>query len=234
MAKHGKKFTAAAAQVPDRLLYARGGDPPRPAGEVREVRRDGGAVAAAGRRSEARRSDGARHRRAPARTRQEQAGARHCRGRQAEGRGGSRRRRRRRRRHRGENPRRLARLRRRGRHARHDARRGPPRQGARAAGPDAEPEDRDRHAQRGAGDREIKAGKVEFRVDKTGIVHAPLGKTSFPAQSLIDNAHALVESVVKAKPAAAKGKYLKSATVSSTMGPGFAIDTAHIDERVKA
>jgi large subunit ribosomal protein L1 len=81
--------------------------------------------------------------------------------------------------------------------------------------------------------REIKAGKVEFRVDKTGIVHAPLGKTSFPAQSLVDNAHALVDSVVKAKPSAAKGKYLKSATVSSTMGPGVAIDTAHIDERAK-
>jgi large subunit ribosomal protein L1 len=81
--------------------------------------------------------------------------------------------------------------------------------------------------------REIKAGKVEFRVDKTGIIHAPLGKTSFPAQSLIDNAHALVDSVVKAKPAAAKGRYLKSVTVSSTMGPGVAIDTAHIDERVK-
>ena len=81
--------------------------------------------------------------------------------------------------------------------------------------------------------REIKAGKVEFRVDKTGIVHAPVGKTSFPAQSLIDNAHALVDSVVKAKPAAAKGKYLKSVTVSSTMGPGVDIDTAHIDERVK-
>ena len=81
--------------------------------------------------------------------------------------------------------------------------------------------------------REIKAGKVEFRVDKTGIIHAPLGKTSFPTQSLIDNAHALVDSVVKAKPAAAKGKYLKSVTVSSTMGPGVVIDTAHIDERVK-
>ena len=81
--------------------------------------------------------------------------------------------------------------------------------------------------------REIKAGKVEFRVDKTGIIHAPVGKTSFPAQSLIDNVHALVESVVKAKPAAAKGKYLKSVTVSSTMGPGVTIDTAHIDERVK-
>jgi large subunit ribosomal protein L1 len=81
---------------------------------------------------------------------------------------------------------------------------------------------------------EIKAGKVEFRVDKTGIIHAPLGKTSFSAQSLIENAHALVDSVVKAKPSAAKGKYLKSVTVSSTMGPGVAIDTAHIDERQKA
>jgi len=79
--------------------------------------------------------------------------------------------------------------------------------------------------------REIKAGKVEFRVDKTGIVHAPVGKTSFPAQNLIDNARALVDSVVKAKPSAAKGKYLKSVTVSSTMGPGIPIDTAHIDER---
>jgi large subunit ribosomal protein L1 len=81
--------------------------------------------------------------------------------------------------------------------------------------------------------REIKAGKVEFRVDKTGIIHAPLGKTSFPTQSLVDNAHALVDSVVKAKPAAAKGKYLKSVTVSSPMGPGVTVDTAHIDERGK-
>jgi large subunit ribosomal protein L1 len=79
--------------------------------------------------------------------------------------------------------------------------------------------------------KEIKAGKVEFRVDKTGIVHAPVGKMSFPAQSLVDNAHALVSSVVKAKPSAAKGRYLKSVTMSSTMGPGVAIDTAHIDER---
>ena len=82
--------------------------------------------------------------------------------------------------------------------------------------------------------KEIKAGKVEFRVDKTGIIHAPLGKTSFSAQSLIENAHALVDSVVRAKPSAAKGKYLKSVTVSSTMGPGVTIDTAHIDARAKA
>jgi large subunit ribosomal protein L1 len=81
--------------------------------------------------------------------------------------------------------------------------------------------------------REIKAGKVEFRVDKTGIVHAPVGKTSFPTKNLVENAHALVDSIVKAKPAAAKGKYLKSVTLSSTMGPGVRIDTAHVDVAVK-
>jgi large subunit ribosomal protein L1 len=81
--------------------------------------------------------------------------------------------------------------------------------------------------------KEIKAGKVEFRVDKSGIIHAPIGKASFPAQNLIDNAHALIDSVVKAKPAAAKGKYLRSVTISSTMGPGIAIDTAHVDAAVK-
>jgi large subunit ribosomal protein L1 len=77
--------------------------------------------------------------------------------------------------------------------------------------------------------KEIKAGKVEFRVDKTGIIHAPVGKASFASDSLIANAHALVSSIVRAKPAAAKGKYLKSVTLSSTMGPGVRIDTAHID-----
>ena len=77
--------------------------------------------------------------------------------------------------------------------------------------------------------REIKAGKVEFRVDKTGIVHAPVGKTSFDTPRLVENAHALPDSIVKAKPAAAKGKYLKSITVSSTMGPGVRIDTGTIE-----
>jgi large subunit ribosomal protein L1 len=79
--------------------------------------------------------------------------------------------------------------------------------------------------------REIKAGKVEFRVDKTGIVHAPVGKTSFPEARLVENAHALVDSIVKAKPAAAKGRYLKSITLSSTMGPGVKIDTASVEAR---
>jgi large subunit ribosomal protein L1 len=77
--------------------------------------------------------------------------------------------------------------------------------------------------------REIKAGKVEFRVDKTGIVHVPVGKTSFAAEALIANAQALVDSIVKAKPSAAKGRYLKSITVSSTMGPGVRIDTASVE-----
>ena len=81
--------------------------------------------------------------------------------------------------------------------------------------------------------QEIKAGKVEFRVDKAGIVHAPIGKISFEADRLVANAHALMESVVRAKPAAAKGKYLKSVTMSSTMGPGVDIDTSHVDELVK-
>ena len=81
--------------------------------------------------------------------------------------------------------------------------------------------------------REIKAGKVEFRVDKTGIIHAPLGKVSFATDSLVANAHALVDSIVKAKPAAAKGKYLKTVTMSSTMGPGIRIDTTHIVDVVK-
>jgi len=81
--------------------------------------------------------------------------------------------------------------------------------------------------------KEIKAGKVEFRVDKTGIVHAPVGKTSFPADKLLDNASALIDSVVRAKPSAAKGKYLRSITVSSTMGPGVKIDETGVETSAK-
>jgi len=77
--------------------------------------------------------------------------------------------------------------------------------------------------------REIKAGKVEFRVDKTAIVHVPVGKLSFDDAKLADNTRALVAAVLKAKPASAKGKYVKSIHVCSTMGPGVAIDPAAVD-----
>jgi large subunit ribosomal protein L1 len=71
---------------------------------------------------------------------------------------------------------------------------------------------------------EIKAGKVEFRVDKTGIIHAPVGKVSFAADQLLRNAEALIGAVLKAKPPAAKGKYVKTVSISSTMGPGIRVD----------
>ena len=74
--------------------------------------------------------------------------------------------------------------------------------------------------------KEVKAGKVEFRVDKTGIIHAPVGKVSFTSDKLVENAVALITAVIKAKPAVAKGKYVRNATVCSTMGPGVSIDTA--------
>ena len=74
--------------------------------------------------------------------------------------------------------------------------------------------------------REVKAGKVEFRVDKTGVIHVPVGKISFDQQKLVENANSLMSAVVKAKPAAAKGKYVKSVTICSTMGPGVSLDTA--------
>jgi large subunit ribosomal protein L1 len=74
--------------------------------------------------------------------------------------------------------------------------------------------------------REIKAGKVEFRVDKTAIVHAPVGKVSFSQENLLANLKTLIDTVLKAKPASAKGKYVKSIAISSTMGPGIRIDPA--------
>jgi large subunit ribosomal protein L1 len=74
--------------------------------------------------------------------------------------------------------------------------------------------------------REIKAGKIEFRVDKTGNLHAPIGKASFSADQLAENLHVFLETVVRARPAAAKGTYVRTVTVSSTMGPGVRVDAA--------
>ncbi len=82
--------------------------------------------------------------------------------------------------------------------------------------------------------KEIKAGKVEFRLDKTGIIHSPVGKISFTAQALAGNAHALLAAIQKAKPAAAKGKYIKKITLTSTMGPGIPIDHAESEVSISA
>jgi large subunit ribosomal protein L1 len=82
--------------------------------------------------------------------------------------------------------------------------------------------------------KEIKAGKVEFRTDKTALVHVPVGKLSFDPQKLIDNANTVISSVVKAKPSAAKGKYIKGVTLSSTMGPGIQLDYAAAELAGKA
>ncbi len=82
--------------------------------------------------------------------------------------------------------------------------------------------------------REIKAGKVEYRTDKTALIHVPVGKLSFDPQKLVDNAMTVISSVVKAKPSAAKGKYIKGITLSSTMGPGIALDEAAAELAGKA
>ncbi|KGP74896.1 50S ribosomal protein L1 [Desulfosporosinus sp. Tol-M] len=76
--------------------------------------------------------------------------------------------------------------------------------------------------------KEIKAGKIEYRAEKAGIIHAPIGKASFPAEKLLENFRMLAETLVKAKPAAAKGQFMRSVTVSSTMGPGVRINLAKV------
>jgi large subunit ribosomal protein L1 len=81
--------------------------------------------------------------------------------------------------------------------------------------------------------REVKAGKVEFRVDKAGNIHVPVGKKSFPPEQLVANALALLEAIVRAKPAASKGQYLRSITVSSTMGPGVLVDVQRVANQFK-
>jgi large subunit ribosomal protein L1 len=82
--------------------------------------------------------------------------------------------------------------------------------------------------------QEVKAGKVEFRVDKTGIIHAPIGKISFAPVKLVENAASLITAVLKAKPSVAKGKYVRSATLCSTMSPGIPIDVAELTAKEAA
>ncbi len=79
--------------------------------------------------------------------------------------------------------------------------------------------------------REIKAGKVEFRVDKTGIIHAPCGKVQFEEKNLYENIRALIDAVIRAKPASSKGKYIRSIFLSSTMSPGIRVDENSLESR---
>jgi large subunit ribosomal protein L1 len=79
--------------------------------------------------------------------------------------------------------------------------------------------------------KEVKAGKVEFRTDKTGIIHAPVGKIEFSAGQLTDNARLLIDTVIKARPAAVKGRYVKRITVASTMSPGIDLDLVALDAK---
>src|SRR3954470_13292635 len=82
--------------------------------------------------------------------------------------------------------------------------------------------------------REVKAGRVEFKVDKTGIIHVPFGKSSFESDQLVDNLAALIDAINRAKPAAVKGSYFKSLTIASTMGPGIRVDVPGILSRAVA
>jgi large subunit ribosomal protein L1 len=76
--------------------------------------------------------------------------------------------------------------------------------------------------------KDIKAGKIEYRLDRTNIIHVPVGKASFTEEQLADNFHTLIGAIIKAKPAAAKGQYLKSVAISSTMGPGIKLNPAKL------
>ena len=80
---------------------------------------------------------------------------------------------------------------------------------------------------------ELKAGKIDFRVEKAGIVHAPMGKVSFGAEKIVQNITAFLETIVKIKPASSKGTYLKSIGISTTMGPGIKVDTTSVRDLTK-
>ena len=112
--------------------------------------------------------------------------------------------------------------------ARHDALRGPPGPDSRAAGLDAEPQDRHGDIRRGKAVTEVKAGKVEFRVDKGAVIHAPVGKLAFDAGKLKENAETLISAVLRARPQAAKGRYLMKASICSTMSPALTLDVADL------
>ena len=79
--------------------------------------------------------------------------------------------------------------------------------------------------------KNAKKGQIRYKTDKAGIIHAPIGKMSFESEKLVENAHALIDDLIKAKPASAKGKYMKNITISSTMGPGIKVDLSTVEKR---
>jgi large subunit ribosomal protein L1 len=81
--------------------------------------------------------------------------------------------------------------------------------------------------------QELKAGKIDFRVEKAGIVHAPMGKVSFGAEKIVQNITAFLETIMRLKPTSSKGTYLKGVAISTTMGPGFKVDVAQVKELLK-
>ena len=85
----------------------------------------------------------------------------------------------------------------------------------------------------GAAVKEIKAGRVEFKVDKAGVLHAPLGKVSFGLEKIMDNLRTVLQAVNRLKPSAAKGAYMKAMAISTTMGPGFKVDPAELKKFVE-
>ena len=125
-------------------------------------------------------------------------------------------------------------IRRRARDARHDGHGRQARPHPRPARPDAQPQVGHHHLRPRARHEEVKAGRVEFKVDKGGIIHVPFGKASFEPQQLIENLAALVDAINRARPSAAKGQYFKSLTVASTMGPGIRVDVPAVLARAAA
>ena len=112
----------------------------------------------------------------------------------------------------------------------HDGGRGQAGTGTRSQRPYAQRQDRNVTFEVAKAVEELKAGKIDFRVEKTGIVHAPMGKVSFGAEKVIENITAFFEAIIRLKPAASKGAYVRSVAVSTTMGPGVKVDTAFVKE----
>ena len=233
MSQHGKRYTRGARE-PDRpraRLHAARGRPAPQGRSGREVRRDGRGALQPRAQRPPRRPAAARDADAPARHGQGRPHRRLRRGREGPGGRGGRRRRRRLRRSRREDRGGLRRLRRRHRDAGHDGHGRQARPDPRPAREDAEPEDRGRSPSTSARPcARRRPGKLEYRTDRGANVHLVIGSKSFDERTLLENYATVVEEIVRAKPAAAKGRYIRSITLTSSMGPGIHVDPARTRE----